>query len=271
MQGHRGSRGLMPENSLAAFEKALELGVNTLELDLAVSKDSQLVVSHEPWFSATICYDSLRNMIDESAEKNYNIHQHNYAQILKYDCGSKGNSRFPEQQKKAQVKPLLKEVIALAEKYTSSKNLPPIEYNIEIKTNIAGDGIYHPSPAVFSDLLHQFLIQNLPAERVVVQSFDLRVLQYWHKNYPAFRLAFLVGNKDNYEENLKSLGFNPAIYSPAYQLLDAQKIAALQEEGMKVIPWTVNEVTAMQNLLAWGVDGIITDYPDRALQFRPNN
>lgn len=257
----------MPENSLAAFEKALELGVTTLELDLAVSADSQLVVSHEPWFSAAICTDSLGNAISEEEEKNHNIHAHTYQQINRYDCGSKGNARFPEQQKLAQQKPLLKEVIALAEKYAAANNTALPNFNIEIKSSPEGDGVYHPSPKVFSDLLHNFLQENLPKEKVNVQSFDVRVLQYWNEQYPDFTLAYLVWEENTVEGHLEILGFTPDIYSPAYQLLDKEKVEKLQQMGMQVIPWTVNEAKEMEKLLAWGVDGIITDYPDRALAF----
>jgi glycerophosphoryl diester phosphodiesterase len=268
LQGHRGCRGLMPENSLAAFEKAMQLGVNTLELDLAVSADSQLVVSHEPWFSAIFCADSLGNPISEEDEKQLNIHAHSYAQIKLYDCGSKGNPLFTEQQKKAQVKPLLSEVSALAKRYAKEQQKPLPNFNIEIKSSPAGDGVYHPSPAVFSDLLYQFLQENLPKERVTVQSFDVRVLRYWHANYPDYSLAFLVGNQNGIDTNLQLLDFTPSIYSPAFKLMDKKKVEVLHEKGMKVIPWTVNETEDIAEVLSWGVDGLISDYPDRALAFR---
>ena len=268
LQGHRGCRGLMPENSLAAFEKALELGVTTLELDLAVSADSQLVVSHEPWFSASICTDSLGNAIGEEEEKSLNIHAHTYQQVALYDCGSIGNPRFPEQQKMAQQKPLLKDVVAFVKKYTADKNQDLPNFNIEIKSSPEGDGIYHPSPAVFSDLLHNFLQENLPKAKVTVQSFDVRVLQYWNQKYPDYTLAYLVWEENTVEGHLQILGFTPAIYSPAYQLLDEEKVKKLHEMNMQVIPWTVNETEEMEKLLAMGVDGIITDYPDRALGFK---
>jgi len=268
LQGHRGCRGLMPENSLAAFQKALELGVNTLELDLAVSADSQLVVSHEPWFSASICTDSLGNLIDEENDKKFNIHAHTYEQVKLYDCGSKENARFPTQEKIAQVKPLLSEVIELAKKYAKQQNIPLPYFNIEIKSSPDGDGLYHPSPAVFSDLLFLFLKDKLPQEKYNVQSFDIRVLQYFHNTYPDVTLAYLVGNQDGIEENLAKLDFTPAIYSPAYQLLDEEKVKKLQSKGMKVIPWTVNETQDIAMVLNWGVDGVISDYPDRALAFR---
>ncbi len=270
LQGHRGCRGLFPENSIAAFKKALDLGVNTMELDLAVSKDSLLVVSHEPWFSAAICTDSLGNNIPEEEEKNYNIHQHTYEEIGKYDCGSKGNPRFPEQNKMKQTKPLLDSAITFIETYIKENNLPEVDYNIEIKSDKAGDNLYHPSPEVYSDLVYNFLEQSgIAPERVTIQSFDLRVLKYWNEHHASkYKNAFLVANKNTFEENIAELGFRPAIYSPAYQMLDSTSVDKIHSENMLVIPWTVNEQIEMQKLLAWGVDGIITDYPDRALAFK---
>ena len=269
LQGHRGCRGLMPENSIAAFKKALELEVNTMEMDLAVSKDSLLIVSHEPWFSAIICTDSLGNTITEEEEKEFNIHQHTYAQIGKYDCGSKGHSNFPEQNSVAQTKPLLDSAITFIETYIKENSLPLVDYNIEIKSNEAGDGIYHPSPEVFCDLVYNFLEEkNLPPKRITIQSFDLRVLKYWNENYSKYKNAFLVANRKTFEENLKELGFKPAIVSPAYQMLNEAAVKNIHEQNMQVIPWTVNDPAEMQKLLDWGVDGIITDYPDRALAFK---
>ncbi|UZR95181.1 glycerophosphodiester phosphodiesterase family protein [Chondrinema litorale] len=270
LQGHRGCRGLFPENSIAAFKKALELGVNTMELDLAVSKDSLLVVSHEPWFSASICTDSLGNDISEEEEKAYNIHQHTYEEVARYDCGSKGNPRFPEQNKMKQTKPLLDSAITFIESYIKENNLPEVDYNIEIKSDEAGDNLYHPSPAVYSDLVYNFLEQTgIAPERITIQSFDLRVLKYWNEHYASkYKNAFLVANKNTFEENIAELGFKPAIYSPAYQMLDSTSVNEIHSASMLAIPWTVNEQAEMQKLLTWGVDGIITDYPDRALVFK---
>lgn len=232
LQGHRGARGTMPENSLPAFQKALELGVTTLELDLAVSADGQLVVSHEPWFSGAICTDSAGSAIAHEQEQSFKIYAHTAAQIRRYDCGSKGNARFPEQEKIPTYKPLLSEVVRLAEGY-DRQGLPPIRYNIEIKSTPESDGKLHPAPREFSDLLYRELnALGLPASRVTVQSFDLRVLQYWHQQYPDWPLAALF-ETGSFAENMKELGFKPAIYSPYYQLLSAKEVKKAQKKGSK--------------------------------------
>jgi glycerophosphoryl diester phosphodiesterase len=263
-QGHRGARGLMPENSIPAFKKALDLGMTTLELDVVISKDKQVVVSHEPFFSAEICLDADGKPIEKTGEKKHNIYTYTYGQIKNFDCGSKGNSRFPEQQKMKVSKPLLREVFAEMEQYRKEKNLPVFNYNIEIKSSPEGDNVYHPAPGEFSDIVYAVIKKGVALERVTLQSFDFRVLQYWHQQYPDVRLAALVENTKPAEENLKRLGFTPQIYSPYYMLINQEQLKMLQNKGIKVIPWTVNEIDTMKKLQSWGVDGIITDYPDRA-------
>jgi len=184
VQGHRGSRGLMPENTIPAFLLALDSGVTTLEMDLAITKDKQVVVSHEPWMSATFCLDPSGKEIKEKDERKYNIFQMNYDQVKEWDCGLKGNLNFPEQKKMKVSKPLLAEVIVAAENHIKNFTKYEVDYNIEIKSEIEGDGKFHPKPEEFSDLTYNLIDQYLPWDRVIIQSFDVRVLKYWHKKYP---------------------------------------------------------------------------------------
>jgi glycerophosphoryl diester phosphodiesterase len=264
-QGHRGARGLMPENSIPAFKKALDLGMTTLELDVVISQDKKVVVSHEPFFSADICLDAKGKEITKADEKKYNIYTYTYELIKSFDCGSKGNSRFPEQQKMKVHKPLLSDVFKEMEQYRKQKNLPRFNYNIEIKSAPEGDNTYHPAPAEFSDIVYNLIKQHVPLERITLQSFDFRVLQYWHQKYPEVKLAALVANTKSTDENIQNLGFTPHIYSPYYEmLLNQEEVKRIQSKGIQVIPWTVNDAATMKKLQSWGVDGIITDYPDRA-------
>ncbi len=265
LEGHRGARGLMPENTLAAFRRALEIGVNTLEMDVVVTRDNQLLVSHEPWFNREICLDSLGVDIKDTVP--LNIYKHTYLQTQKYDCGSLGNPSFPEQNRQFSTKPLLKDVLQMAESFAKLNN-KKISYNIEIKSLPAGDKIYHPEPKLFADLLVALLENHsIPKERLILQSFDFRVLQYVRKTYPKYRLAALV-YKDDVQTNLNLLGFTPEIYSPLHTLLTQQVVEEIHQKGMKLVPWTVNETERMKELLIWGVDGIITDYPDKAIRFQ---
>ncbi len=267
VQGHRGARGLRPENTVPAFLVALDSGVTTVEMDLAVTKDRQIIVSHEPWMSSAICLNASGNAFTKREEKDFNIYQMTYEEVTQFDCGSVGNSRFPEQVKISVTKPLLKDVIVAIEDHIKSYTLFEVDYNIEIKSGEDGDGKYHPAPAEFSDMVYQLLDEYLPLNRIVIQSFDFRVLKYWHEKYPQIRLAALVENKKSVEAHLEELGFNPAIYSPYYRNINQAKVKALHEKNIKVIPWTVNEISEMLALKGMGVDGFITDYPNRAKQF----
>lgn len=262
IQGHRGARGLAPENSVEGFLMAAEMGVNTLELDLVVSKDGKLVVSHEPYFSPDFCLDTLGNTISEDSL--INIYELDYADIRKFDCGSKGNSRFSEQKKISTPKPLLTDVLDTVEGFVLTSR-PPIFYNIELKTTKETDSIYHPSPAVFSDLVYKSINENNILDKANIQSFDFRTLQYFNEKYPDVRLALLIENNLTWKENIDSLGFTPEIYSCDFELLTKEAVQEIQNAGMKVIPWTVNEISDLNKMFKWEVDGIITDYPDRAL------
>ncbi len=268
IQGHRGARGLMPENTIPAFLLALDSGVTTIELDLAVTKDKKLVVSHEPWMSASICTNPDGSAFTGKDERKYNIYKMTYNQVKQWDCGSKGNEQFPQQQKMSTSKPLLSDVIVAIENHIKSYTRYEVDYNIEIKTLPEDDNKFHPTPQVFSDLVYTLIDQYLPLDRVVIQSFDFRVLKYWHEKYPEVRLSMLVENKKSIEENLDDLGFVPSIYSPYYKLISKQDVTWLHEMKIRVIPWTVDEPSDMLSLKGMNVDGFITDYPDRAAKFK---
>lgn len=138
-QGHRGARGLLPENTVPAFLKALEFPkISTLELDVVVSKDQQIVVSHEPWLSHHICSHSDGHPVSEQEETVLNIYQMTYAQIKSYDCGQRGNERFPEQEKIAVSKPTLSNVVLQVEAQCQQTNRKKTFYNIEIKSRPNG-------------------------------------------------------------------------------------------------------------------------------------
>ncbi|MEO1055060.1 MAG: glycerophosphodiester phosphodiesterase [Bacteroidota bacterium] len=264
LQGHRGARGLKPENTIPAFIRALDHGVTTLELDVVITKDKKVVVSHEPYLSHVICRNPEGNKYIEEDEKRYNMYKMTYEEIVQFDCGTVKNPRFPDQELEKTPKPLLSDVIKSAERYIKSYTQYEVDYNIELKSTPSGDGEEHPSPEEFSDLVYELINQYLPMERVVIQCFDFRVLKYWHKKYPKVRLAALVENSQSIDTNLSNLGFKPEIYSPYYKLLNRKKIRYLQSKGIKVIPWTVNDPKQMEKLVAMNIDGIITDFPDRA-------
>ena len=261
-QGHRGCRGILPENSLQAFEKALELGVKTLEMDVVISKDGEVIVSHDPWISPDFCLDPEDRSIEGDESDWPNIYQLTYEEILKFDCGSKGNAKFPNQSKQQAFKPRLVDVFKMAEKYCKDQRRNEVYYNIEIKSNPEWDGKYHPAYYDFSDIVYSTIDAYVPWRRVNIQSFDHRILQYFHKMYPDVTLAILEESEQDVERVIEMLGFKPEIYSPHFKLLKPKKVKWLHDNGVKVIVWTVNTREDMEKMIAMGVDGIITDYPD---------
>ncbi|MFH1320260.1 MAG: glycerophosphodiester phosphodiesterase family protein [Bacteroidota bacterium] len=266
IQGHRGCRGLMPENSIPGFIKAVEIGVNTLEMDVVISMDKKVLLSHEPFLSHKICLNSDEQEIHKKDETNYNLFQMTYEEIKKCDCGTKPHSRFPSQKKLPIYKPLLSEVIDTIEQYINSNSLPPVQYNIETKCTPDGDGIFHPLPSEFVDLLFDVIKEKDILHRTIIQSFDLRILQIVKGKYPDMTLSLLIDNNYSPDGNITKLGFIPDIYSPQYLLVDNGLLEYAEKNKMKVIPWTVNEQELMKLLIELGVDGIITDYPDRMME-----
>jgi glycerophosphoryl diester phosphodiesterase len=155
-------------------------------------------------------------------------------------------------------KPTLREVVEAAR-----ARKPNIRWNIEIKSQPEWDGLRHPPVEEFARLVVAELNGLGIAEKSTVQSFDPRALQAMHRQAPAIELAFLIENADSVEANLKRLDFVPAIYSPYYLTVSSQMVKKCHDRRMKLIPWTVNDVPAMRRLIGLGVDGIITDYPDK--------
>lgn len=267
-QGHRGCRGLLPENTLPAFIKAIDLGVNTLEMDVAVSKDNKIIVSHEPWMSSKICTDPDFVPVSEELEKKYKLYGMSAAMISIFDCGRRGNPRFPQQQALETHKPSLLEVFAHCEDHILSKGKNMIAYNIEVKSKPEWDSIYTPTPDVFADLLvAEIKNSGIEISRFTIQSFDMRILRHMHKNHPQFTLALLIEHPYEHLSSLiDSLGFQPPILSPYYQLLNKKKIGEAHKRGMRVVPWTVNEAEDIKKLIDWKIDGIITDYPNMSYE-----
>ena len=263
-QGHRGCRGLMPENTIPAFIKAIDLGMNTLEMDLVITSDNKVLVSHEPFFNHEITTLPNGELVLESNEKELNIYKMTYSEVIKYDVGSKVHPRFPQQLKMKVHKPLLSEVIDSVETYIKENQKPAIYYNIETKTNSQTDGIYHPEPKEFVDLMMDVIFEKRIENRVIIQSFDIRTLHYLHQKYPKIKTALLVEDFDKKEflKQIEDLGFVPTIYSPAQNLVTPKLVKECKSKKVKLIPWTENNISSINKLTKMGVDGIISDYPN---------
>ena len=265
LEGHRGTRGNMPENTIPAMIKGVDLGANVLELDVHISKDDQVVVAHDPSINANITLTEDGQKIPSASTKKYVLHQMGYDQIKRFDVGTKGNKNFPQQQKQKAHIPLLKDLIAAVEKHVEEKDLQPVIYNIEIKTAAGKDGSYQPKPSVFVEKVMEVMKNAALDNRYYLQSFDKRIVKEVHKSYPKVTTGFLTGQKEvSMETNLDDLGFVPDIYSPHFSMATPELVNEVQKKGMKFIPWTVNNPKDISTMLDLKVDGIITDFPGRA-------
>jgi glycerophosphoryl diester phosphodiesterase len=262
LQGHRGSRGIMPENTIPAMIKGLELGVTTLELDIVISKDRKAVVSQEPYFNHEFSLTPEGKPIAFKDEKKYNIFKMDYAEVRKFDVGSKLHPRFPGQQKFKTYKPTLDELIDSVEAYVKLHRLAKPDYNIETKMIRKGDGEFQPSAEEFVDIIMAIVKEKKLEKRVIIQSFDMRTLKYVHEKYPKMRTSLGIDEKEDFENNIAELGFKPTIYSPYSVLVGKNLVDKCHAAGVKIIPWTVNSVKDLEYFINLGVDGVITDYPN---------
>lgn len=263
-QGHRGCRGLMPENTIPAMLHALDIGVTTLEMDVVFTKDSVAILSHEPFFNHDITTQPGGSFIEASREKTFNIFQMTFAETQQYDVGLKPHPRFPQQQKLAVHKPSLAAVFDSVKAYMQQSKRPFPFFNIETKTMPFTDNLHHPAPAAFVELLMKVIKEKQMEPYVMIQSFDIRTLQYLHQHYPDVPAVLLIEDFDKrtLEVQLNTLGFIPSVYSPHYSLVNEQLIKSCHQQNIKVIPWTVNEKDKITELKKLGVDGIISDYPN---------
>jgi glycerophosphoryl diester phosphodiesterase len=266
-QGHRGARGIYPENTIPAFLFALDQGVKTLELDVVITADSQVVASHEPFLNHEICLDLLGKDIDENAEKQLNIFRMTYEELSRYDCGSRVHPRFQEQQNIEVAKPLLSAVIEASEMHALETNREPPYYNIEVKSRPEWDGKFHPEVRVYADEVLSVIDEAGINDRVSIQSFDKRALVYLHEHRPEISLVLLEEDSRSPSSHLEELGFKPQVYSCYHLKVDKALVDYCHNQGMQVIPWTVNDRNEMKRLIEIGVDGIITDYPNYVPRF----
>ncbi len=270
LQGHRGARGLLPENSIPAFLHALDLGVTTLEMDAAINAEGHVVVSHEPWMSAKICSHSDGRKITQSEEKNLRIYAMSDQELASFDCGSRGHPDHPRQQAMPVAKPLLTDVFravaAQAEVSNRNARFGPVLFNIEIKSRPEGDRIFHPEVMEFASALYRVVKEHKLIKETTIQSFDIRALEAMHEIEPQIAISLLVENRQGLQQNLARLSFTPQVYSPDFKLLDRAQIKAAHAQNIKVIPWTINDEETMRALVEMGVDGLITDYPDLGVE-----
>jgi len=261
--GHQGARGIMPENTIPGMIKALDLDANVLNMGVVISKDGEVVLSHEPYFNNEISTRPDGKPITFKDEKKYNMFEMDYEEIRKFDVGTKVHNRFPGQMKMKVYKPLLAETIDSVEAYVKEKKLEKPVYCIETSLIRKGDGIFQPDATVFIEKIMEIVKEKKLGKRVIIQSLDMRTLQYLHAYFPAIKTALMIDEKQDFEESVQALGFTPTYYSPYYVLVGKGLVDRCHAAGVKIIPWTVNTAKDMKYLINLGVDGIITDYPNQ--------
>lgn len=262
-EGHRGTRGLMPENTIASMYKAIDYDVNTVEVDVVYSKDKKVVISHDVYFHPDITTTPEGKTLTSKEAQKLLLYEMNYDSIKKYDVGMKPHPDFPQQQKIPAYKPLLGELVDSTDWYAKSKG-KQVMYNIELKTNAANDGTKTPPVEEFVDGVMEVVKEKKLENRSYLQSFDFRPLQILHRKYPHIVTAVLISGNDkrSFEQQMTELGYQPAMYSPHYSLVTTELVNKCHQRGIKIIPWTVNTVDEMKKMKNLGVDGIITDYPN---------
>jgi glycerophosphoryl diester phosphodiesterase len=266
IQGHRGARGYLPENTIQGFLEAIRMGVNGIEMDVVISKDKQVVVSHEPWMNDLFCRKPDGLPVEKNSSASYNLYQMTFAEIASFDCGLKGNPSFPDQKKLRASKPLLRDVITAVEGLLEREDRDGITYNIEIKSEPDLYGSFQPEPGEFADLVMNEIGRHTIKGDFYISSFDPGILRSVKKKYPGVKIGLLVENNLSLDENITNLGFKPDIFSPYFDQVNAALLTELRNRQIALNTWTVNETDDMKKLVALGVDGIISDYPDRLVK-----
>jgi glycerophosphoryl diester phosphodiesterase len=246
VHGHRGARAVRPENTIPAFEYAIAEGADVLELDVAVTKDDILVVSHDPEMNATFC-------TGPAGAKSKVIRDMTFAELRQWDCGAKANPAYPKQKAIPGTKvPSLDEVFALAPK-------GKFEFNVETKIFPQRPSVT-PSPERFAELMLAAIRKHKLEKRVIVQSFDFRTLKVLAKTAPEIRLsALLAFPQQDFVASAKEAG--AVIVSPNVKLVTPEKVKAARAAGLQVVPWTANTPDEWKMLADAGADAIISDDP----------
>ena len=258
VEGHRGARAVLPENSLEAFDYALKVGVDVLEMDMAVTSDLQVVIAHDPYVSPELCTQANGSRIT----KKLLIKDLNLKEVQSFVCGLHAHPRFPRQKPKATRIPTLAEVFRMVKnsKYPAAKN---VKFNLETKVFAEHPDATH-SVNVFVDAILGEIKKSGFQGRTFVQSFDFRTLKRIRElkaNLP------LIALTESDADPLKTLGdLKVEVLSPHFKQLTFKNVKEAQARGMKVVPWTVNDVADWDDMIALRVDGIISDDPEPLLQ-----
>lgn len=251
VHGHRGARAMRPENTIPAFEYAIQQGVDALEMDMAVTKDNVIVISHDPILRGPVCTGPAGSAV---------IHQLTLAEIGQWDCGKVQNPRFPQQMAIPGTRmPTLDQAFQLAGRGT-------FDYNIETKI-FPDKPEYTPSPEEFVGLVLEKIHKYKLDKRIILQSFDFRTLVAMRKMAPAIRLSALTEKDSRPFAEITKDAANAEIISPEYHLVTPAKVAAAHAAGIQVVPWTADTPADWDKLIDAKVDAIISDDPAALLTY----
>ncbi|GAB3878379.1 hypothetical protein GCM10028824_40190 [Hymenobacter segetis] len=236
-------------------------------MDVVISADHQVVVSHEPWLNPAICLAPEGQIIENSPSPRFNLYQMPYTTIRRCDCGLRRHPAFPEQISEPAYKPLLSEVLAASEAFIRPAGHSSIRYAIEIKSSPADDNVFQPAPEEFLSLVLAEINKAQVAARTTVLCFDPRILRLVHQYQPDLATCLLLEADQPWDASIQELGFVPTTLGPDFTTVTAAAVQELRSRypGLRLVPWTVNQPSDMINLIALGVDGITTDYPNHFL------
>ena len=261
LQGHRGARGVAPENTLPGFAAALATGVATLELDTGVTRDGVVVVHHDRRLNPDIARGPDGRWLEAPGPL---LRELDFGKLRRYDVGrlrpgSDYAARFPEQSPADGARiPRLAELFALVRKAGNEA----VRFNIEAKISPAAPAETLPPEAFARALVAEIRAAGMAA-RTTVQSFDWRTLHAVEREAPEIATAYLTGRRRGASQPQAVRAAGGRIWSPNYEELDSAAMIEARALGLKVVPWTVNEPGFIERFLDLGVDGIITDYPAR--------
>jgi glycerophosphoryl diester phosphodiesterase len=255
--GHRGCRGLYPENTLEGFAHAIDLGVDGIEWDVIVSQDGQLVISHEPYLDASYCLGADGKEISAADGKKINFYELSAEEIRRFDCGSKPYPKYPEQKKMATYKPLVQEAF-------NRLNLSNTTILFEIKSEQPDYGEFQPMPEEYAQIIANEVAYFAHKQNIIFMCFDPQLLEALHKLLPDYRYVYLTYKPfTSVKKFLEDISFTPYALGMYHPTVRKKDVKYLHERDVKLFAWTVNKVNQADKLKRYGVDGIITDYPDR--------
>ncbi len=268
VHAHRGGAGEYPENTIEAMLHAVSQGVRVLELDVHITADSLVVVSHDPFIHPSKALRPDGTRIACGTALRQVLFQMSYDKISTYDIGSLAQAKYPQRVNINCRIPLLSDLISNVEVYTKKHQLAAVTYNIEIKSHPFKDNRWSPDYQTFVRLVMDVLRPRNLGSRLIIQSFDTRVLNYLHANYPNLQLSYLVKSRwASLDKLLGKLYFTPSIISPHYKMVNQGFVNQAHSLGMKVVPWTVDRKAEVIRLRDCAVDGIITNYPSQVLDW----